>query len=115
MTEGDLVTINLFDPSIGKQRPLAWLAAADLLEDGLWHSRGDLRPAMGAASRMLAVSCRNLLEEARRDGVLEKRAGAHGRVDYRIHPDQIPWFNSLRQRVLSSIQVEDSSETEVLK
>ena len=102
-----------FDPTIGEQRPAAWLAAADILRDLSWHSRGELVPPMTKASAMQAKSCYGLLEQARRSGLVDRTTLA-GMKCYKIPAHRAAEAERIRLVLISS-QVEAAAETEVLK
>jgi hypothetical protein len=72
-------------PGAGKMVGPAWVKAWSMMEDGDWHLRTALVPAMVEASGAQPKTCEQILWEARTRGVLQGKGRRTGKR-YRIAP-----------------------------
>lgn len=86
-----------FDPRPFDRTNRAWKAADRLLDADTWTSLEDLRAVMMPAGDLQAKTVSNILGDAVRGGVLQKRAGANKSRYYRIHPKGLAKFAELRR------------------
>lgn len=92
-----MTAVHTFDPRPFPRTLRAWQAADAELSGQSWVSLEDLREVMVPAGEILAKTASNILGDAVRAGVLQKRAGSERRRYYRIHPNGLEKFLALRE------------------